>query len=104
MAAGKNLRYHRLQADRGVSILLFTSFAFSLFFLSSSLPPPFLSIFSHSFLYVERMIWPQERICDIIAKWDSYKRTVESQGLNSTFHILFKQQLYLNPKEVITDE
>lgn len=52
----------------------------------------------------ERMIWPQERICDIIAKWETYKRNVEQQGLNSSFHILFKQQLFLNPKEEINEE
>lgn len=52
----------------------------------------------------ERIIWPQERLCDIISKWETYKQTVEAQGLNTTYHILFKQQIFLNPKEEVKDE
>jgi hypothetical protein len=50
---------------------------------------------------LERIVWPDERISDIICKWENY--TLEGDK-PSEFYLFFKQQIFINPKEELHDE
>jgi hypothetical protein len=38
-------------------------------------------------------------MCDIVSKWEEYKKVMASKGLATDFSIVFKKQLYLTPKQ-----
>lgn len=48
----------------------------------------------------ERSLWPEERICDIVSKWEIYKKTIAGTGVNVSFSLLFKQQIFLMDEQV----
>jgi hypothetical protein len=48
----------------------------------------------------ERSIWPDERICDIISKWEIYKKSITGKGVTVSFAFLFKQQIFLMDEKV----
>ena len=55
----------------------------------------------YNYIRLERIVWPDERISDIICKWENY--TLEGDK-PSEFYLFFKQQIFINPKEELHDE
>ncbi len=49
--------------------------------------------------FSERSISEEENLCDIITKWEEYKKIMSSKGLTLEFGIIFKKQLYINPQQ-----
>lgn len=48
----------------------------------------------------ERSLWADERISDVIAKWEIFKKSIAGSGFTVSFAFMFKQQIFLMDEKV----